>query len=282
MNCAAIPGHLMESELFGHEKGAFTGADQKVDGAFRRAHGGTIFLDEIGELSPDLQAKLLRVLQPPLDADHSPCLCEFFPIGAAKLVRSDVRVVAATNRDLEAMIQSTGFRNDLYYRVAVITIKLPPLRDRRADIPVIAEALLARINEDFGRREPGYRPKSLSRSAISLISRHGWPGNVRELRNALVQSAVMSEEDEIGVEDLKAAITELPVGPHGAPGIGEVSPGDDFSLEEHVDGIRRQFIEWAMRESGGVKATAARLLGLSCYQVLDGYLKRLGILWVKR
>src|SRR5262249_32645815 len=157
INCAAIPPALMESELFGHERGAFTGAEKKYEGAFRRADGGTLFLDEVGEGPPDIQTKLLRVLQPPPDAP--PCISELQPLGATKTQRVDVRVVAATNRDLLSMIQASTFREDLFYRLAVITIKLPPLRERRSDIAIIAATLLAHINRDFARQNQAYRHK---------------------------------------------------------------------------------------------------------------------------
>jgi transcriptional regulator with GAF, ATPase, and Fis domain len=265
----------MESELFGHERGAFTGADKKYPGAFQRADGGTLFLDEVGECDPDIQAKLLRVLQPPPDA--SPCTREFQPIGATKPLRTDVRVIAATNRNLITMVQDGAFREDLFFRLAVITIKLPPLRDRRSDIPHIATALLAQINRDFERQEPGYRHKFLSGSARSFVSRHDWPGNVRQLYNALLQAAVMSDKDAIGVEDLHAAIAEMPDTRPRQDDPLELPLGNGFRLDKHLEAIQRHYIQRAMHEAHGVKSQAARLLGIKNYQTLDAQLKRLGV-----
>jgi transcriptional regulator with PAS, ATPase and Fis domain len=277
MNCAAIPKQLLESELFGHERGAFTGADKKYEGAFQRAHGGTLFLDEVGECDPDIQAKLLRVLQPP--PGEPPCTREFQPLGSTKALRTDVRVVAATNRDLLSMVQEGVFREDLFYRLAVITIKLPPLRERRSDIAKIADTLLAQINRDFERQEPGYRHKSLSDSARAFVARHAWPGNVRELYNVLLQAAVMSDKDDIGADDLTAAIAEMPTGRLSMDHPLELPLGDGFSLEKHLEAIHRHYLHRAMREAAGVKSKAARLLGMQNYQTLDAQLKRLCVEW---
>jgi transcriptional regulator with PAS, ATPase and Fis domain len=275
VNCAAIPQSLIESELFGHEKGAFTGAEKKYPGAFQQADGGTLFLDEIGECDPDIQAKMLRVLQPPLDAP--PCIREFQPIGATKTSRTDVRVIAATNRNLITMIQDGAFREDLFYRLAVITIKLPPLRERRSDIPGIASALLTQINRDFARQEPGYRHKFLSDPAKFFVSRHDWPGNVRQLYNALLQAAVMSDRDEIGVDDLHAAIAEMPDTRPQKDNPLELPLGNGFRLDKHLEAMHRHYLQRAMREAHGVKSKAARLLGMKNYQTLDAQLKRLGV-----
>jgi transcriptional regulator with PAS, ATPase and Fis domain len=277
VNCAAIPKSLIESELFGHEKGAFTGAEKKYPGAFQRADGGSLFLDEVGECDPDIQAKLLRVLQPPPEAP--PCIREFQPIGATKTLRTDVRVIAATNRNLMTMVQDGDFREDLFYRLAVITIKLPPLRERRSDIPNIATALLIQINRDFARQEPGYHHKFLSSSAKSFVSRHDWPGNVRQLYNALLQAAVMSDRDEIGIDDLQAAIAEMPEGRSRKDDPLELPLGNGFCLEKHLETIHRHYLQRAMHEAHSVKSKAARLLGMKNYQTLDAQLKRLGVEW---
>jgi len=263
--------------LFGHERGAFTGADKKYEGAFQRAHGGTLFLDEVGECDPDIQAKLLRVLQPP--PGEPPCTREFQPLGAPKTQRVDVRVVAATNRDLLSLVQDGKFREDLFYRLAVITIKLPPLRERRSDIATIATTLLAQINRDFEYQEPGYRHKFLSDPAKTFVSRHTWPGNVRELYNVLLQAAVMSDRDDVGVDDLIAAMAEMPTGRLSMDNPLELPLGDSFSLEKHLEAIQRRYIQRAMREAAGVKSKAARLLGMQNYQTLDAQVKRLGVKW---
>lgn len=277
INCASIPKQLMESELFGHEKGAFTGADKKHEGAFQRSNGGTLFLDEVGETDLEIQAKLLRVLQPP--AKSGPCVREFYPLGSSKLVRSDVRIIAATNRDLLSMIQANTFREDLFYRLAVIVIRLPALRERRSDIPKIAEDIMERINIDFSVQEPGYEHKNLSESAKVFVSRHSWPGNVRELYNALLQSAVMSESNEITEEDLGAAIAEMPGFRFATSESADIRLGAGFSLDEHLTNIHRDFLNRAMEQAGGVKTKAARLLGLANYQTLDARLKKLEIRW---
>ena len=175
LNCAALPEQLLESELFGHTRGAFTGANRDRDGAFRRADGGTLFLDEIGECQPAIQAKLLRVLQAP--PSTLPTTREFHPVGSDKPVRADVRIVAATNRNLPVEIQSGQFRGDLYYRLAAITIQLPPLRERKADIVPIAESLLQDINKQFEANDAGYRHKTLSGSAKQFVKSYGWSGN---------------------------------------------------------------------------------------------------------
>jgi transcriptional regulator with PAS, ATPase and Fis domain len=276
INCAAIPRELLESELFGHKKGAFTGAVKDRAGAFKQAEGGIIFLDEVGECDPVIQAKLLRVLQPL--AAQGPCVREYLPVGAEEPERGDVRVIAATNRNLLAAAQSGQFREDLYYRLAVISIKLPALRERKSDIPLLAGAILDRVNRDFSGQEPGYRHKKLSASATAFVKRCAWPGNVRELHNSLVQAAVMAEGDELGADDLAAAVAEMSE-PSGKLSPLEEPLGDGFDLEKHLENIQRHYLQRAMIEAHGVKARAARLLGMKNYQTLDGQLKRLGVGW---
>lgn len=200
VNCAALSRELLESELFGHSKGAFTGADRERAGAFEQADGGTLFLDEVGECEPSLQAKLLRVLQPP--GDGGLCRRVFRRVGDDKERASDARIIAATNRNLIAQVHERQFRDDLYHRLAVITINLPPLRDRRSDVPQIVERLLAQINREFAAEEPGYRHKKLSDATIAFVKRHPWPGNVRQLYNVLLQAAVMAEDDVLEEGDL--------------------------------------------------------------------------------
>jgi DNA-binding NtrC family response regulator len=277
INCAAIPRDLLESDLFGHEKGGFTGAIGKRAGAFTRANGGTLFLDEIGDCDAAMQAKLLRVLQPP--SGKGPCHREFSPVGGEKTVSSDVRVIAATNRDLVREVKANRFREDLFYRLAVITLRLPPLRERKRDLPLIAEALLNRINQEFRQHEkgePGFKDKSLSASAIGFVRQHGWPGNVRQLYNALLQAAVMAEGEVIERRDLVAAVGPLD---GEAVTILEHPLGDGFDLEEHLKSIQRHYLRRAMQESKGVKAEAARLLGYKNYQTLAAQLKRLDVEW---
>lgn len=190
VNCAAIPDELIESELFGHEKGSFTGATGRQKGKFARAHGGTIFLDEVGDMSLRTQAKVLRVLQ---DG-------EIEPLGAGRSIRVDVRVVAATNKDLRQAIEAGEFREDLFYRLSVLPLHVPPLRERREDIPPLVEHLGVVIC-----RENNLRPRRFSAAALAEISRRNWPGNVRELRNFLERAIIMSAGDEIGPDDLPDA-----------------------------------------------------------------------------
>jgi transcriptional regulator with GAF, ATPase, and Fis domain len=278
INCAAMPRDLLESELFGHVKGSFTGATGNRDGAFTRTNGGTLFLDEVGDCDPALQAKLLRVLQP--RPGTGPSHREFSPVGAEKIVTSDVRVIAATNRDLVREVKAHRFREDLYYRLAVINLRLPPLRERKRDLPLLAETLLKQINEEFRqqeKKEPGYKDKSLSASAMEFVKRHDWPGNVRQLGNALLQAAVMAESEVIDRRDLVAAVGDV----DNAPNLNALDHplGDEFDLEEHLKSIQRHYLQRAMQEARGVKAEAARLLGYKNYQTLAAQLLRLGVEW---
>jgi DNA-binding NtrC family response regulator len=272
INCAAISRELLESELFGHKKGSFTGAIADRDGAFKEADGGTLFLDEIGECDPAMQAKLLRVLQPP---DDDPCHRIFYRVGESKPITSDVRIIAATNRDLVIAIARNEFRDDLYYRVAAITIKLPPLRERREDIPPLVERLLGQINENFEKKEPGYKHKSVSSSAMTFVRKHPWPGNVRQLFNTLLQAAVMTDGDVIERQDVADAIAEVP----GRPSLDlmEQPLGEGFVLTEFLEEIQRHYLIRSMKEAGGVKTKAAELLGYKNYQTLAAQLERLKV-----
>jgi DNA-binding NtrC family response regulator len=273
INCAAIPKDLLEAELFGHTKGTFTGATRDRKGAFSRNDGGTLFLDEIGECDPMLQSKLLRVLQPP--AGKGPSYREFTPVGGNTVENSDVRIVAATNKDLQKEIKRHTFREDLYYRLAVITLHLPPLRERRSDIPLLAAAFLEQINKDFQLQEPGYRHKTISPAAIEFVKKYDWPGNVRRLYNALLQSAVMTDNEVIDRRDITEAIGDLE--DDSTVNILEQPLGDGFDLEEHLNSVRKHYLRRAMEESRGVKTHAARLLGMKNYQTLDAQLKRLQV-----
>ncbi|MDB5308644.1 MAG: zraR 8 [Gemmataceae bacterium] len=275
VNCAAIPRELLEGELFGHAKGGFTGADRDKPGLFQEADGGTLLLDEVGECDPLLQAKLLRVLQPP--ADKGPCHRVFRPVGGTKDLTSDVRVVAATNRDLQKEIKAGRFREDLFYRLAVITVSLPPLRDRREDVPLLAGQFLEKINGEFRQQDRSYRPKRMAASALAYVKRHPWPGNVRQLYNAILQAAVMTDGEVIERRDLAAAVGNL-AGGRSADAL-DCPLGDGFDVEEHVNDIRRHYLRRAMEQARGNKSQAARLLGMKHYQTLDGQLERLGVKW---
>jgi transcriptional regulator with PAS, ATPase and Fis domain len=235
INCAAIPEALIEGELFGYEKGAFSSALRAYPGKFRLADGGTLFLDEVGELSLAAQSKLLRALESG----------EIFPLGSVRAHHADVRIVAATNRDLHAEIARGAFRADLFYRLAVIQVAIPPLRERREDILPIARHLLGAICRDMGLKLPG-----LSAGFIRALGRHGWPGNVREMRNALEHALVVSERtDLLGEDDLPATVAE------GGPN----EPGEAPRGEEEERGILLR----ALALADGKKAKAARALNCS-------------------
>jgi Nif-specific regulatory protein len=245
LNCASLPDTLLESDLFGHEKGAFTGAVSQRKGRFERADGGTLFLDEIGEISAAFQAKLLRVLQEG----------EFERVGGLRVLKVDVRVIAATNRNLEEAVEKGNFREDLYYRLNVMPIHMPALRERIEDIPDLACFLVAKIAGHQGR------PLTILDSAIRLLMRHEWPGNVRELENCLERAAILSEDGEIsrdiigisGLEDkLQAADSMLP-----AHKVDLQDPGLD----------ERERVIAALEQAGWVQAKAARLLGMTPRQI---------------
>ena len=241
VNCSALPEQLAESLLFGHVRGAFTGAASDQPGKFVQADGGTLFLDEIGELPPALQPKLLRVLE---DGWVE-------PLGAARPRRVDVRVMAATHRDLKAAVAEKTFREDLYFRLSFATLQLPALRERRSDIQALALHALQRINQ----RLRG--PKRLSAAALDRLEQQPWRGNVRDLENAIGRSALMARGEVIGPGDL---LLETPL-PAAAGALPE--PCEGFSLEDYLSDARRRLIEKALEKTDGRQAAAARLLGLS-------------------
>lgn len=273
LNCAAVPKDLLESELFGHKKGAFTGAITDRSGALETANGGTLFLDEVGECELATQVKLLRILQPPLG--KGPCYKIFRRLGDDKDRTVDVRIIAATNRDLQEAIRDGFFREDLYYRIAVITINIPPLRERKQDITMIAETLLKQINEMFRLKEPGYKDKYFSENTNSFVKTLPWPGNVRQLFNVLLQAAVMSGEDCLKNNDIRQALGES-IAINKADVMGHPL-GGDFALEELLNSIQKHYLQRAMEEANSVKTKAAELLGMKNYQTLDAQLKRFRI-----
>jgi Nif-specific regulatory protein len=245
LNCAALPDNLLESELFGHEKGAFTGAVTQRKGRFEQADGGTLFLDEIGEISPAFQAKLLRVLQEG----------EFERVGGLKTIKVDVRVIAATNRDLEADVERGEFREDLYYRLNVMPINMPSLRERVEDIPDLSHFLVDKISRNQGR------PLSIMDSAIRLLMRYDWPGNVRELENCLERAAIMCEEGKIDRDVINlTGLEETTAANNVAKSKASVDLNDP-SLDE------RERVIAALEQAGWVQAKAARLLGLTPRQI---------------
>jgi DNA-binding NtrC family response regulator len=238
VNCAAIPETILEAELFGHERGAFTGAVARREGRFARARGGTLFLDEIGELTPAVQVKLLRVLQEG----------EFEPIGGQP-VRADVRIVAATNRDLASEVEAGRFREDLYYRLNVIAVTAPPLRTRREDIPLLVDHFLGIYCRKNGRER-----LVVHRDAMTKLLDYSWPGNVRELENVVERAAVLCRSDVIHTEDLPDAVAHA-----SAPTPSAMS----FALGTPLEEVERRMIRDTLQHTGGDKALAAQLLGIS-------------------
>jgi two-component system, NtrC family, response regulator HydG len=251
VSCAALPEGLLESELFGHERGAFTGAIRRKIGRFELAHGGTLFLDEVGELPPPVQVKLLRVLQERA----------FERVGGEETIEVDVRLVSATNRDLARRVADGAFREDLYYRLAIVPLTLPPLRERLEDVEALAAHFLAKHAPRIGRRVAGIDP-----GAVAALRRHGWPGNVRELENAVQQAMVFCDGERIRAEDLPPSV--------GQPAAGLPVPTGDRSLPDILDDLERQLVAAAYARARGVKAETARLLGIkpsALYYKLDKY-----------
>ncbi len=259
VNCGAIPEELLESELFGHEKGAFTGATRMRIGRFELAHGGTIFLDEIGDMSPALQVKVLRVIQEK----------QFERIGGVKTLDVDVRIICATNQDLEKAIAEKKFREDLFYRINVIPIHLPPLRSRKVDIPILVNHFLRKFSRLKKKSE-----KRISPEALNYLMRYSWPGNVRELENLIEMLVVMKEDAEIGIQDLPDKILEASGGRQERVNIEVPESGLDFN--NMVDQFERDLLSKALVKSGGAKKRAAELLHLNRTTFVEK-LKRLKI-----
>jgi transcriptional regulator with AAA-type ATPase domain len=235
VNCAAIPEHLFESELFGHEKGAFTGADRKRKGKFDLAHGGTLFLDEIGDLSKENQARLLRVLEKGA----------YYPVGAEKESRANVRIIAATNKNLHHAMQDQSFRHDLYHRLAGIEIQLPPLRMRPSDIPILAQHF-----SNHYAQELGTAPKEITQEALDQLKNHPWPGNVRELKNTIERAAALSTGDQIDANDLD--LKEFHPSPFTL----------HYSINATLSDVERAHIARVIDHCGGNISAAARMLGV--------------------
>jgi two-component system, NtrC family, response regulator PilR len=250
LNCGALPETLLESELFGHMRGAFTGAESTKKGLVEVAEGGTIFLDEIGEMTPMMQVKLLRVLQER----------KFRRVGGTEEISADIRVVAATNQDLPKLVSEGRFREDLYYRINVIPVQLPALRERREDIPLIAEHFLVKYREQMGKAVA-----AISGGAMAFLERYDWPGNIRELENVIERAVALERTPTILVESLPAQIRATMAG-------GPVAAVDDdmpelptggFDLERHVQSVERRYLAQALERAGGVQVRAAELLGMS-------------------
>ena len=237
INCVGLSKELLESELFGHEKGSFTGAHQIKKGKVELANGGSVFLDEIGDISKEVQTKLLRFLQER----------EFERVGGTQPIGVDVRIIAATNRNLEAAVKDGGFREDLYYRLNVIPIFLPPLRERKEDIPVLARYFLERFSKEAKKNMP-----ELTDEALEKLIAHDWPGNVRELANTIERAVVLGQGPKIHLQDLTSGIVAAE----------PKAPSVSFSYHKAVDGYRREVILQALSQTEGNRAAAARLLGL--------------------
>ena len=255
VNCGAIPEELLESELFGHVRGAFTNAIAQREGRFSVANSGTIFLDEIGDMSPNLQVKLLRVIQ-----DRT-----FEPVGSSKTVRVDVRVIAATNQQLEQAIRDGRFREDLFYRLNVIPIEVPPLRERREDIPLLAQHFLDVLNHE---RES--KIESISDAAMARLCDYDWPGNVRELENLIERLTVLRGDGEIGLDDLPANFLRAESSARRAPMI----PESGLSFRDVVDDYESDLIAQALEQTGWNKNRAARLLGLNRTTLIEKIKKK--------
>ena len=253
INCGALTESVLESELFGHTRGSFTGAIADTKGIFEQATGGTVFLDEIGETSAALQVKLLRVLQEG----------EVRPVGGSRLVKVDVRVVAATNVDLEREVAAQRFRQDLFYRLSVIVIRVPALRDRREDIPLLIQTFMQNACARAGRRI------ELSPAAISALTAYRWPGNVRELENTIERGVVLARGDRIALEDLLIEVEPEEVSKEEAPGSAE--SGD---LQSFLDQAAAERIRAVLAEVNGVRLEAARRLGVdrtTLYRLMRKY-----------
>jgi two-component system, NtrC family, response regulator PilR len=264
VNCGALTETLLDSELFGHMRGAFTGADGNRKGLIEVADKGTIFLDEIGEMSPMLQVKILRVLQER----------KFRRVGGTEEVEADIRIIAATNRDLGKMVAEGQFREDLYYRINVIPMRLPALRERPEDIPLLAEHFVAKFAEQMKKPIRG-----LSGAAMACLQSHAWPGNVRELENAIERAVALERTPSILPESLPEAVrggvVSGPTAAAAVPGAQDprVLPDKGFDLEQHVQHLEREYIAEALRRSNGVKVKAAELLGMS-FRSFRYYMKK--------
>lgn len=268
VNCAAIPGELFESEFFGHRRGAFTGAVTDRDGRFRVAHGGTLMLDEIDALPPPAQAKVLRVLEEGV----------FERVGDSRSTRVDVRLVTATNADLSSALTDGRFRQDLYYRINVLTIALPPLRDRGGDVLLLADAFLGEIAPRLGKRIDGFHPET-----VTLLNAYRWPGNVRELRNVIERGVLLETGRRLTPAslpaDLRAAGASHPVGggaTDSSPGLADIEDRHDLHLRRSLQAAERSLLEEALRRAGGVRRRAAELLGVD-ERNLAYYLKKHGL-----
>jgi two-component system response regulator PilR (NtrC family) len=257
VNCGALPENLLESELFGHERGSFTGAVKEKKGLFREADEGTLFLDEISEMSPSMQVKLLRALQEK----------KVRRVGSNREESVDVRIIAATNRDLKEQTETGQFREDLFYRINVIPVRLPPLRRRREDIPLLVDFFIKKYSTGMG-----IEPKRISVEAMRSLETYHWPGNVRELENVIERALALSTEDAITTEDLPTHLMQK------QPSVGEemTLPEDGLQLEPYLDDVRRQLMAQALERTGGTQTQAAELLGMT-FRSFRYYARKMGL-----
>lgn len=247
LNCAAIPETLLESELFGYVKGAFTGAATTKKGMLEVADGGTLFFDEVGDLPPLLQAKLLRVIQER----------EFKRLGGTSDIKVDLRIIAATNQNLEEKVKKKEFREDLYYRLNVIQIKLPPLRERKEDIPLLAQHFLAKYSRELGKKMEGFTPE-----AMELLLQYDYPGNVRELENILERCITLEPGPLITERYIRSYLAEAPLSPY-RPSVEVEIPEEGVDLERIIEEMEKAYLRKALEKAGGVKKRAAELLGMN-------------------
>jgi transcriptional regulator with GAF, ATPase, and Fis domain len=247
INCTALPEGLLESELFGHVRGAFTGAVRDNKGLFQEASAGTIFLDEIGDLTPNTQVKLLRVLQEKMVR----------PVGDTREFEVDVRVIAATNQDIRRLVADGRFREDLFYRINVLHLQVPPLRERREDIPSLTRLFVDRACQRFG-----FPRKEVHRDALAVLLNCPWPGNVRELENVIEQAVAMESSSLITVSSLPASVFGG-LESASARQMGMMLPEEGLDLEAHTDSIRRELMRQALERCGGIQTDAARLLRMT-------------------
>ncbi len=258
VNCGALPEGILESELFGHMKGSFTGATATKRGLFEVANGGTIFLDEIGETSPGMQVKLLRVLQDK----------KIRRVGGTEEIEVDVRIIAATNQNLEKLVQTKKFREDLYYRINVIEIKMPPLREKKEDIPILAEHFLRKFSHELNKKIVGFKSETME-----ALETYYWPGNVRELENAIERAVTLEISDMVRLESLpldvrRAEGREFLKEPstlleHDPCAFAEPTAGERLQLDEKLEDLRKRYMVFALDKCGGVQSRAAKMLGMS-------------------
>ncbi|MBL0710515.1 MAG: sigma-54-dependent Fis family transcriptional regulator [Colwellia sp.] len=261
VNCGALPENLTDSILFGHSKGAFTGADKDHQGLFEQADGGTLFLDEIGELSLTTQVKMLRALQQG----------EITRVGDTKTRKVDVRIIAATHRDLMLMVNEGTFRENLFYRIAVGVVKLPALRHRNEDIDQLTDEILKAINNEAAKH-PDFERKNISESAKLFIKNHRWPGNIRELWSTLSRAVLWSENSVLSVEDIKQSLLERP----NKNTVAEVDLSDieEIDIEQHIDNIRKSYLQAALDKCAGSKSKTAKLLKINNHQTISNWIKK--------